>query len=239
MMDDINNAFRFSVVLLKPLQRSIYHFDPTNLPPNHKLPPAMPANESALSPGSSSSSSQYSRKRGGPRPNNDGREQNDGKNQICDEIVKPDIEISPIPSDDLKCETELAFIEQSTNATNTVLCSSMNQLELSPKPAEDTIESNIAGNYWIFMSRLFFDSNLSDNFFVPTDNNELIEQAEPVVARISCSPPVKNQATSPNIPETINVEVNLLNLIISIHTYITIHISIIYANIFSNIICID
>lgn len=111
-------------------RRSIYHFDPTNLPPNHKLPPH------------SNESSQMGRKRG--RPQNDTKDTTDGKNATCDELVKPDIEISPIPSDELKCETELALIEQSTNATNTVLCS-ISQLEISPKTSDAATENNIDG----------------------------------------------------------------------------------------------
>lgn len=89
----------------------------------------------------SNESSQMARKKG--RAQNDTKDTTDGKNATCDELVKPDIEISSIPSDDLKCEPELALIEQSTNATNTVLCS-ISQLEMNPK-ISDADESNIDG----------------------------------------------------------------------------------------------
>lgn len=75
------------------------------------------------------------------RPVSDAKDSIDGKNQPCDELVKPDIEISSIPSDDLKCEKELALIEQTTNATNTVLCS-LSQLEINPNTSDAVTENH-------------------------------------------------------------------------------------------------
>lgn len=60
-----------------------------------------------------------------------------------DDLIKPDIEISSIQSDDSKCEPELALIEQSNNETNTVLCS-LSQLEINPKLSEIVVNEDNA-----------------------------------------------------------------------------------------------
>lgn len=109
----------------------MYHFDPTNLPPNYKLPPAIQSNEQL----------QGTRKK--VRTVQTDIKDRDGTETNNEEIIKPDIEISSIPSDDLKCDTELALIEQSNNATNTVLCS-ISQLKISLKESE-TNENDIEG----------------------------------------------------------------------------------------------
>lgn len=182
----------------------MYHFDPTNLPPNYKLPPAMQPNEQ----------SQGTRKKV-RTVQTDIIKDRDGKETNNEEIIKPDIEISSIPSDDLKCDTELALIEQSNNSTNTVLCS-VSQLQISPKELE-TNENDIEG----MKRRSFFkrrESEFMCSHFILSENGAEDANVPPdhAGAHLSYSPPVKNQATSPNIPEIANIEVSDIELVLAV-----------------------
>lgn len=126
-----DSTFFFTILYLS---RTIYHFDPTNFPPNHKLPTQMTAKEQ-----------QATRKN--VRAQNDAKEFG-GKANAVEESVKPGIEISPLQNDDLKCESELALIgpviEHSNSSLNTVLCT-ISHLQISPKRSHVSVKSSVEG----------------------------------------------------------------------------------------------
>lgn len=189
-------AHYISPFFLFLFSRTIYHFDPANLPPNHKLP-------------SLNNSMEPHGTRKKVRTQIDPPRESDGKMPAnSDELVKPDIEISSMQSDDSKCEPELALIEQSNNETNTVLCS-LSQLEINPKLSDVVVtEDNVEGTCPCEMCAIPFYSlqfiqigNGSDNY---TDAGEPMV----TITHLTYSPSMKSQATSPNIPDVANLEVN-------------------------------